>query len=336
MTWRAYELVYRVMSPVHIGWHTLGYIKLTRHYIPGKAMWGAFTANLSRSGQKDFHIEDYKVFGNLLRTNILVSYFYLAIHNGDGLQAILPQYTEEGFKYRKVGYKRPTPEETLNQGVTSSEIAQKGRNGEYSKEEFERLFISSFGQTAVLPENNTAEDKSLHESEFIMPTIEVGGKSKPVYFIGYLFIKDGVCTGNDRMAVGWEGAAINLKGPLSEIFVGGDRKYGWGRLSLDSEKTRTDVKKIFDIPLVLDKGRPELTIPSGRPIPAHVPINQGIRIKGDIEPLIGRVWGEVENKEKEKIVGFGQEITTSGICWMPGSILSEQKAFHVCAYGVLE
>ncbi len=316
MSWKAYELVYRAMSPVHIGWHTLGYIKLTRHYIPGKTMWGAFTANLSRSGKKSFDLKDYKDFGNLLKKDILVSYFYPAIDDGDGLHAILPWYTDEGLKYGK---------------GSNEEI-----NWKYSKEHFERLFISSFGQTAILPESNTAEDKSLHESEFIMSVIEKNGKSKAVYFIGYLFIKDGACVGSKNQGVGWEGKDINLKDPLSEIFIGGDRKYGWGRLSLDSKKTKTDVNIIFDIPLIPDKDRPELKIPSGRPIPAHLPIDQDIEIKGDIEPLVGRDWGEVENKEKGKIIGFGQEIKTSGVCWMPGSILSEEKTFHVCAYGILE
>ncbi len=307
MTWAAYELVYRTMSPLHVGWHTLGYIKLTRHYIPGKAIWGAFTANLVRSGQHNLRHEDYERVGKIFREDVLVSYFYPAIDAGDGLQAIRPKYTDQGLMY-----------------------------GEYGKEKFERLFIASFGQTAVVPESNTAEDKSLHESEFIKPTVEVNGAAIPVYFTGYLFLKDGASLGDDRIDVGWEGAEISLKEPLSEIFIGGDRKYGWGRLSLDSDKTKTEVKKMFDIPLIPDKDSPKLKIPAGHAIPAHIPITQGIKIKGDIEPLVGRDWGEVENKEKEKIVGFGQEINPSGICWMPGSVLSEQKTFNIGAYGILK
>ena len=34
MSWRTYRVVYQAKSPVHIGWHTLGYINLTRYYIP--------------------------------------------------------------------------------------------------------------------------------------------------------------------------------------------------------------------------------------------------------------------------------------------------------------
>lgn len=306
MNWKAYELVYRAMSPVHIGWHTLGYIKLTRHYIPGKAMWGAFTANLVRSGQNNFEYKDYKDIGELFKTDVLVSYFYPAIDDGNGLRAILPRYTDEGLRY-----------------------------GKYGIDDFERLFISSFGQTAILPDNNSAEDKSLHESEFILPIIEENGTSKPVYFIGYIFIKDSACAGSSKMTVGWEGKDINLRKPLSEIFVGGDRKYGWGRLALlDPEKT-TNVDRMFDIALVPDKDSLELTISSDHPIPAHTSINQDIKVKGDIEPLVGRDWGEVVNKNKEKISGFGQQVGFGGMCWMPGSVLTKQKTFNIGAYGIL-
>jgi hypothetical protein len=189
MCCKAYRLVYQAKSPIHIGWHTLGYIKLTRYYITGKNMWGAMTANLTRANGVP-GISDYEKFGKLLKDNILLSYFYPAL---DLALPLIPEYTNEGLKY-----------------------------GNCRASEFERLFIQSYGQTAVLPESNTAEDETLHESEYISPV--VGNDQIPVYFVGYIFIHEGASY-NGKL-IKWE----EIKSALSELFIGGDRKYGWGKL----------------------------------------------------------------------------------------------------------
>ena len=256
MKWTAYRLVYQAKSPIHIGWHTLGYIKLTRYYITGKSMWGAMTANLARVLPINKKLDEhYKEIGNILMNrDILVSYFYPAL---DPDMPLLPRFTQDGLKY-----------------------------GECTASEFERLFIKSYGQTAVLPESNTAEDETLHESEYIASIVE---DNKPVCFVGYVFINDDAKNVDDR-TIGWDDKDIRLKDIVKEIFVGGDRKYGWGRLALDSFTTANDM---FDFKV--DKF-PEITIPAGKPIPAHLVINDDLKLKGDIEPLVGREWGDVKDK----------------------------------------
>jgi len=288
MGWNLYRLVYQAKSPVHIGWHTLGYIKLTRYYITGKAIWGAFTANLTRAGEEK-NIEAYYKYGELLKEDVLLSYFYPAI---DPDIPLLPKFTDVGLKY-----------------------------GDYTESEFESLFIKSYGQTAVLPDSNTAEDESLHESEFIAPC--VGEEQSPVYFVGYILIKDGAKT-KDNESVGWDSEDIKLKPILSEIFVGGDRKYGWGRLKLNSSTPDSD---IFGFKI---KSTLEVEIQSGKPIPAHLVINNDLKLKGDIEPLVGREWGESNKK-----VGAGQKITNAEICWIPGSILMSEQKLMLNEYGLL-
>ena len=300
MGWKAYRLVYQAKSPIHIGWHTLGYIKLTRYYITGKAMWGAFTANLTRTGEEKTP-EAYKKFGELFKKDVLLSYFYPAI---DPDAPLLPEFTDKGLKYG---------------GCTESE--------------FESLFIKSYGQTAVLPDSNTAEDESLHESEFISPVVkdENTKEQNPVYFVGYIFIKDGART-KDNESVGWDSGTIQIKGALSEIFVGGDRKYGWGRLLLDDREDKAVKDKFFDYPLELDTDRPEITVPSKKPIPAHIAIINSLKFKGDIEPVVSREFA-TENK-----MGFGRKLVHSGVFWTPGSILAEvePKPFSLCEYGIME
>ncbi len=301
MSWTAYKLVYQAKSPIHIGWHTLGYIKLTRYYIPGKNIWASFTDNLTRAGEEK-DPKAYIKYGEILKKDILISYFYPAL---DPDLPLLPRFTDDGLKY-----------------------------GDCLEVEFTRLFIKSFGQTAVLPESNTAEDESLHESEFISPVVEdeVTKEQYPVYFVGYLFIKDGIKTINGE-TLGWDSGVIKLKAIISEIFVGGDRKYGWGRLVLDErfikEKQTND---FLGYPLQLGNDRPEITISSNKPMPAHIAVANNLKFKGDIEPLVGREFGVKDKK------GFGQDIVHSGIFWTPGSLLYEdgKKEFRLCEYGIME
>jgi len=295
MVWKAYRLVYQAKSPIHIGWHTLGYIKLTRYYITGKAMWGAMTANLTRTLGKT-EISEYETFGSLMKEKILTSYFFPAIVPDFPL---LPRFTDNGLIYGKDDHKMPASE-------------------------FERLFIKSYGQTAVVPHSNTAEDETLHESEFISSVVYEKDEQKPVYFVGYVFISDEAKYNN--LPVKWE----NIKEAVSEIFVGGDRKYGWGRLLLDEEKTDevTD-SMVFGNTLYSDDNDLKIEIKKKHSIPAHLKVNSLVNLKGDIEPLVGM--------EFETGKGFGQQVSKAEICWMPGSIIEEEKtrAFRIGDYGIL-
>lgn len=285
MAWKAYKLSYRVMSPIHIGWHTLGYIKLTRHYITGKNIWGAMTANITRALRK---YEDYGEIGKLLKEDILTSYFFPAV---DPDSPLLLRFTDKGLMY-----------------------------GEKPAADFERIFIKSYGQTAVVPHSNTAEDESLHESEFISPVIydEENNNQCPVFFVGYIFI-------SDDGAYKWD----DIKTAISEIFVGGDRKYGWGRLLLDDEKTR-EVKDsmVFGNTLVSDDKGLKIEIEKENSIPAHLGVNNELNLKGDIEPLVGM---DFENNK-----GFGQNVSKAEICWVPGSVAADKMTLKIGAYGIME
>ena len=307
MSWNVYRLVYQAMSPIHIGWHTLGYIKLTRHYIPGKNIWGAMTANLTRTyGTKG--IDGYKEFGDLLKTKILTSYFYPVI-DIDSDKPLLPHFKEKGLCY-----------------------------GSYTVEDFERHFIDSFGQTAILPESNTAEDESLHESEYISHSINENGNCKPVSFVGYICIKKDAAL-KDGRKVGWTTGDVCLMPAIRELFVGGDIKCGWGRLKLQNNPEDEGCqKKIFGYEFMSNcKSPPCIDIPKGFPVPAHLKVESGLKIKGDIEPLVGRQWGTVKDSEGKKISGAGREISCTGVCWVPGSVMEEEKTqtLRIGEYGIL-
>lgn len=293
MSWKAYRLVYQAKSPLHIGWSTLGYIKLTRYYILGKNMWGAITSNLVRTYYK---YEDYTGVGNMLCSNMLNSYFYPAL---DPEIPLLPRFTDEGLKY-----------------------------GIYTKSEFEKLFIKSYGQTAVLPSSNTAEDGSLHESEFISSIVEheMTNEQDPVYFIGYIFLRDDIKY--DGHTIEWE----QIEEAIRELSIGGDRKYGWGGLKLINQPGKDGEKSdMFGFDLTLSEQSLFVTIQGKAGIPAHLKITDNIELIGNIEPLVGREWGDDRNTN----IGPGRKISAAKVCWMPGSILANKQTLKIRSFGIL-
>ncbi|MFH1859683.1 MAG: hypothetical protein ABH870_01520 [bacterium] len=287
MSWKVHKLVYQAKSPIHIGCHKLGFIQRTRYYITGKAMWGAMTANITRAFHESATAKDYENVGKKLKGDIIPSYFYPAT---DKENPLIPKFTSEGLKY-----------------------------GHYLAEDFEQLFISSFGQTAIEPANLTAEDETLHETEYIAPVIEEGGEQKPVYFVGYVFMQTPTVDLNGARE--WE----KIKEAIKEIFVGGERRYGFGGLILDSSHS---VDKFFEYEVDTTSG--SFKIPKDNPIPGHLSVEQNVSLKGDIEPLVGREWGVKDGK-----VGFGQKISGVEICWVPGSVLIKKEPLKLVEYGRL-
>lgn len=299
MTWKPYKLVYRAVSPIHIGWHTLGYIKLTRLYVPGRPLWGAITANLTRmSGIMDKGA--YKRVGDFVRDNIFTSYLF------------------------------PAPD-----GESPSIRPDFSKKGERAQVEFERRFIGSTGQTAIEPQNLTAEDETLHETEYMAPILQDGGGGRSVHFVGYIFIREGASL--DGRPVDWDRGEIRLKEVLRELQVGGDRKYGWGRLVLRRESVPFSGAEgeLFGCTVRMKEKVLELDVDAGSPIPAHLRVGDETDLRGDIEPLVGREWGVVKAEKKGLHGGFGQAISEAALCWMPGSIMNEKRTLELGAYGLL-
>lgn len=288
MHWRVYRLVYASRSNLLVGWHTLGYVNLTRYYIPGKNIWASFTDNLARSKKDEKGRDGHITYGNRLKEDVRFSYFY---PSADG-ETAMPRYTAAGLCY-----------------------------GSLSAAEFEKRFIRSFGKTAIAPEKNAKLDESLHEMEFIAPI--------SLSFIGFVLIKTGVAQ-----------PVINgdmLDALFGQIFVGGERKYGWGRLELREKKEITD-GKMFDFDIDVSKPiNPELTLHKNAYLPAHVPVKDNMKIGGNIETLVGRDWGVVGEGSDRKI-GAGRKISDAKLCWAPGSQFmgDDEIKLRFGTYGILE
>lgn len=273
----------------------MGIIDKTRYYIPSKNFWGAFTAVLSKKIMKGYNASIYEKIGEILKANTVFSYFYPM----NGNQTLLPIYTEDGFKYREM---------------------QNG--GTISQSEFERKFISSYTATAIDGTTGTAENESLHEVEFILHN---------TCFFGYLFLSENF---SERFADFFDEEAKDkitikdidfseegLKSLLSDIWVGGERNYGYGQIKLHSlnPSKSSVIYNEFDAGLTENvlKIKPESKEFN---VFAHTYFSkESLTLKrslGAIEPLVGREW----NTD-----GTGRTVTASNVCFIPGSKLSMNR-----------
>lgn len=295
MSWKCYGLIYRVLSPVCIGSQRLGMIQRTYYYISGRVMWGAITATLTRTLYKENSptAKDYHEVGELLKNSILPTYFFPTL-NSNGSSPLTPKFTETGIHYG---------------GLTPAD--------------FEKQFIGSFGQTAIKAQTLTAEDGSLHETEFISP--KTGDKhNRQVYFVGHIFVKEGVK--HNYKSINWDSGDVKLGKVLSEIFVGGERTYGFGKLVLEKQILGI-ANDLFGYKLLLGDVRPKVAVTEDMPISAHAEV-EGITIsRGDIEPVVGREWCEERG-------GPGRRISNAKVCYIPGSVVEKTVIFEVGEYGI--
>jgi hypothetical protein len=152
VTWKAYRVVFKLKSPMHIGCGKVGNVQRTRPYVTGRVFWGALTMRLTRDKCAKEHkpatqSEDYQSIGDKVNQLLGFSYFYPAISQID-----------------QISY-------------------------HWDKEnQFRHRFLSSYTSTALVYSQQAADEGLLHEVEFLSPrTLDEG---KQVYLIGYVFEKD--------------------------------------------------------------------------------------------------------------------------------------------------
>jgi hypothetical protein len=152
MSWNAFRLVLRLQGPLHVGWRKVGNLLMTRPYLTGRALWGAFTARIARDFSDNPTIEPrrYVEIGKRVHEELAFSYFFPALRDVEEgrVQVCWPWVDPEEFRYRLLG---------------------------------------SYVSTAVEAATAAAEEASLHEVEFISPRARDTGQ--PVFLLGYVFQK---------------------------------------------------------------------------------------------------------------------------------------------------
>lgn len=298
MSWQAYRLMFKLESPLHIGWRKTGNLMQTRYYVPGRIFWGAVTASLTRCLGK----KNYQQVGDWVRDNLRFGYFFLA---KDLNNPLYPTYSKGNIKY---GY-----DKTL------------------SEPEFERQFLSSIASTSIDADVFASQEGSLHEVEFIIPTLDTG---RSVYLVGHLFVRvqnyDEFSLTNPVISVIFEDNDVKLQEHslcqkiVPTLQIGGERSYGFGRLKLCQNGCKM-TNKLFGYDL--DKENLSVTVDKQKSLFAHAIANDK-SVSGTIEPLVSKEWA--------KNLGPGRSISLLGLCYTPGSVVIKETSFMIGHYGIWE
>lgn len=172
---------------------------------------------------------------------------------------------------------------------------------------FSWKYVGSY-QSAAL-ENKTAMEGMLHETECILPKTREG---EQVYLIGCIIEKNG--------------CEIDWKTALPKIQIGGERGYGWGRITLENEPMLCS--NLFGYDSLISLNEPIIKVQKGEFILSHTFASEAYeqQIEGNIEPFVGRI---TENGK------FGENFSEAKICWIPGSkLVNSDMKFKICENGL--
>ncbi len=289
MGWQHYCLIFRLKSPLHIGYRQVGNLMQTRPCVPGRVLWGALTARLVRDYDDGANGQRYAEVGEAVRENFRFGYLWPAIPKGSE-----PIEKKESPSLDDLEVRFPWDEK---------------------EPPFDYLFLDAYASTALEYDRHVAGEGMLHQIEFIRPyTRTIPGKDpKPVYLVGDIFIKDNFS---------FEGNILkNWSEVLHNLQLGADRTYGWGRVELikcNSESLSLLEKEGFKI----NEGK-ELSIETTNSLPetfslAHVLCNKN-PLDGQIEVLTGY--------ETNPQTGRPRLISDPPVAYVPGTKIREKKTF---------
>lgn len=311
MSWQMFRWTWRLEGPLFVGTAPAGALNRCRPYVPARALWGAVTAELARLESADDR--GYKEVRKELRNNARFSYLYPAELVGQDWFAWLPEYREgDGLVWKREDWKR------------------KNSDAELTDREFRRRLLWTRPATAIDPATDSALDGSLRETECVQPfwrplretecVQPLRGPDeapRPVRLVGYVFLRNGEHLKGKPLK--WIRALTTLFVPaspkgvthfgdlkgicaLTTLFVGGDTRYGLGRIELVSSEPAT---RLFGEDVDLDGEDPRVS--TNRAL-AHVVTGDGAPMCGEQEALGG--WDMTSEQKRYSV---------NRPVWTPGS-----------------
>lgn len=174
MTKMWYKLIFKQISPIHIGIFNYGVLSETRIFIPGWTMWGALVNKYGKyKGKKECFEEGKEIFKS-------ITCFYPMLEKENNV--LFPEYKNGEFYL-----------------------------GDYSENEFRAKFTDVYVSTSIQPLSLTAKDESLHEIEVIIPRSKLTNEKDKgnLYWTGLIRIDEGkkeeikaILSENPNMIVG--------------------------------------------------------------------------------------------------------------------------------------
>ena len=190
-----------------------GNLRMTRPYVPARALWGALTARLA--GAERSPAEFVRV-GEQVNDELALGYLY------------------------------------PSQKATEVSVWP-------WEPQFAWLYLGSWMSTAI-SERRTHEEASLHETEMIGERTRLGER---VYLVGEVWQRE-------DSQLGWRGV-------LDMLELGGERAYGWGRVSVEA-CVAVGAPEVGP--------RPTVDLQPNEPLRAHLRARQGLAVEGGLEPLV--------------------------------------------------
>jgi hypothetical protein len=294
------KVVFRADSPIHIGWHKLGFVDRTRLYIHGRAIWGALAERIAAECFRNDGVPGmYHAAQQMCKRSLRFTYFF-PTDQPNGSVVWFPRFSGSG-------------------------AGNSLRYGNRTIAELEAAVVFSDTSTAIAATSFSAQSGALHETEYLAHEwFDIHKKSiKRLYFAGFIFYRDD----ND-----WCGdPETKLRHILSQIQIGGDRRYGRGRLSLVDYRKDTagcffdafqvNPQSSFGEDLIVT------AIQSCDPrdiyLPAHVSSDRhtnNLKLTGELEAVSGLDWSDS--------FGSGQSSATLRHCWTPGSKLCSSQSVN--------
>lgn len=180
------------------------------------------------------------------------------------------------------------------------------------QEDFDYLFLDSYAATALNYQAQAAEEAMLRETEFIAPRTR---DDQQVYLAGSVYV---------QTAPPLPDPLNNWQQALTQLQIGGEQGYGWGRLNwLNKESCSSCGEPI-------EANEPSAKLVEGRiddesvkRLAAHLLATGITGVEGEIEPLAG--W-ERNNLGVGSPWQLRQEVP---ICYAPGATLKDDTQTFV-------
>lgn len=288
MAWQYLPLIYRVLSPIHIGYRSIGIIDRTRYYVPAKNFWAAVTASLTPQLYSPPRAIDYRTVGELVQRHLRFTYFFPAARLAEKPSADLRFYLPEYREGHTVYLEYPDKQEA----------------------DVEAIFVSSYISTGLDHDRHAAADRLLHEVEYLQPYAWIQDNCWETYLVGGVWVAPGADPIGVEVRKEGKNVLVNNQPAFDRLTVGGERGYGFGRLELSEDNT--DCLGLGNWEVQGDGPTDLLVVPPERTmtILAHVKYESGRDYEGLLEPVVGREWDAAR--------GAGRLLSQGIVCVAPG------------------
>lgn len=303
MSFVHYRIVLKLISPLHIGKRKYRNLMETREYVPGRTLWGALTARITRD-YFEGNPKLYEKVGNFLIEKFRFGYLWPSI---DGETPYFPWEHDDfdylfkfGYMGQPIDYDRKATEEGQLHEVEFIGPKTRGNQQVY--------LIGDLWANPELTSNNTNQNNLFDRITTVKKDIVLVKKN----------------TDNIEK--------ISICRVFNTLQLGGERNYGWGRVKVENFEKLEPQKALGGIK-VENGDEVILKFKKGDHITAHAlaakwndinPLPNGI-INGPIELLTG-----YEFKGEFSLIN-------PPICYIPGSkCVNNETKFSISKYGILQ